>query len=205
MEHGNDRVSGALSWSRGVDMTAAEIDEFLNGRWDVRFGTLGRDGYPNITPMWYYWDGKCFYIPSSRTRLAVKNLERDPRCFAIVDIDLRPQMGMKLNFAKAVTIKGDATLLDVDAIGRDTVDTWFEGGPFRRPMTLGEATMLLAARYRIQDRDGALGRITRDDPVTPGSNAPRSMQSVIIKIAPKSVRGWDFSKGPFDYLSEEEN
>lgn len=201
MEH--DRVSGALNWSRGVDMSPAEIDDFLSGRLVVRLGTLGRDGYPNITPMWFYWDGKCCYVPSSRPRLAVKNLQRDPRCFAIVDIDLRPEMGMRINFAKAVTIKGDATLLDVGAIGPDTVGTWFESGPYHRPMTLGEAAGRLSARYRIQDRDGALGRITREQPASPDSNGPGSMQAVIIKIAPKSVRGWDFSKGPFDYLPED--
>jgi nitroimidazol reductase NimA-like FMN-containing flavoprotein (pyridoxamine 5'-phosphate oxidase superfamily) len=202
MQQDSDRVRGANHWSQAVDMSPAEIDDLLSGRWIVRFGTIGRDGYPNITPMWYYWDGKCFYIPSYRTRLAVKNLERDPRCFAIVDIDLRPQMGLRINFAKAVMIKGDATLLDHDAIGRETVGTWFESGPLHRPMTLAEASAGLVARYRLQDRDGALGRIIRNPPPS-DSNGPQSIQAVIIKIVPKSVRGWDFSKGPFDYLPED--
>jgi general stress protein 26 len=213
-------VIGAGSWNEGVDMSPAEIDDFLSGRWIVRFGTIGRDGYPNVTPMWYYWDGKCFYVPSNRTRLAVKNLERDPRCYAVVDIDLRPEMGPRTNFAKAVTIKGDATLLDLDALGNDTVGVWFEGGPGRRPMSLGEVRGWLVARYRIQERDGALGRITRDtsailerggagDPAggvqggVPQARPWFGPQPVVIKVVPKSIRGWDFSKGPFGYIPDD--
>ncbi|MFN8535062.1 MAG: pyridoxamine 5'-phosphate oxidase family protein [Dehalococcoidia bacterium] len=196
--------TGAGSWNERVDMSPAEIDDFLTGRWLVRFGTIGRDGYPNVMPMWYYWDGKCFYIPSNHTRVAVKNLQRDPRCFAIVDIDLRPQMGTRVNFAKAVTIKGDASLLDVNEIGRDTVGTYFESGPYRRPMPLGEAVGLLVARYRFQDRDGALGRVTREPPPTLEPSGASAIGPIVIKIVPKLIRAWDFSKAPFDYIPDDD-
>ena len=51
-----------LAWHPEVAMTQEEIDDFLSGRWVVRLATLARDGYPHVTPLWYYWDGQCLYL-----------------------------------------------------------------------------------------------------------------------------------------------
>ena len=197
-------TSGALAWSPSVAMARDEIDSFLSGRWVARLGTLDPDGYPAIVPMWYYWDGRCVYFTTNPRRRALRNLRRDPRCFVIVDMDERPVMGMRENLAKAVTIKGDATLLDAAEIGAETVGVWFEAGPFRRPMPFLEAASRIVDRYRLSERDGALGRLTRGEPPDTDAvalaNRRDEAQRVIVKVAPRTIRAWDFSKAPFGYL-----
>ena len=109
------KVSGVLAWHPGVAMSQEEIDDFLSGRWVVRLATLAKDGYPHVTPLWYYWDGKCLYLALTRNRLAFKHLNRDPRCSAAIDMDDRPLMGMRSNMAKTVVIKGDAEMVEVSS------------------------------------------------------------------------------------------
>ena len=103
------KVSGALAWHPEVAMTQQEIDEFLSGRWVARLATLGKDGYPHIAPLWYYWDGECVYFALTKNRQSCKNLQRDPRCSVVIDMDDRPLIGMRGNLAKAVLLIGDAT------------------------------------------------------------------------------------------------
>jgi hypothetical protein len=80
------KVSGALAWHPQVEMTKEEIDDFLSGRWIARLATIGRDGYPHVTPLWYYWEGKCLYPALTRNRF-LENLDfraqsGSQRCFA---------------------------------------------------------------------------------------------------------------------------
>ena len=119
------KVSGALAWHPEVAMSTEEIDDFLSGRWVVRLATLAGDGYPHVTPLWYYWDGKCLYLALTRNRLAFKHLNRDPRCSAVIDMDNRPLMGMRSNLAKAVVIKGDAEMTEALLTSRSSLaDRW---------------------------------------------------------------------------------
>ena len=107
------KVGGVLAWHPEVSMSSEEIDEFLSGRWNVRLATNGADGYPHIAPLWYYWDGQCLYLALTTSRRSYKNLQRDSRCTAVIDMDDRPLMGMRSNMAKAVMITGDAEMTEV--------------------------------------------------------------------------------------------
>ena len=100
----------ALRWNPEVSMSKEEIDDFLNGRLIARLSTIGNDGFPNISPVWYYWDGESIFFDLGVNRANTKNLRRDPRCSAVIDIDNRPVSGMRENFARAVLIKGRAEL-----------------------------------------------------------------------------------------------
>lgn len=197
----SDHPSGALAWSPSVAMSADEIDDFLSGRWVARLGTIDPDGYPAVVPMWYYWDGRCVYFTTNPRRRAARNLRRNPRCFVIVDVDDRPLMGMRSNLAKAVAIKGDATLIEGETVGPETIGVWFEAGPFCRPMTFDEASRSIVARYRLSERDGALGRLVRAAPPDGDSIAAANQRDearrIIVKVVPRWLRGWDFSKAPF--------
>jgi nitroimidazol reductase NimA-like FMN-containing flavoprotein (pyridoxamine 5'-phosphate oxidase superfamily) len=109
------KITGALAWNPEIAMTSAEIDEFLSGRWIARLATVGRNGYPHISPLWYYWDGECVYLELTENRQSCKNLRRDPRCSIVIDMDDRPLMGMRSNMAKAVLIIGDAEMTEVSS------------------------------------------------------------------------------------------
>jgi len=116
------RFSGVLAWHPEVSMTADETNDFLSGRWVARMATIGRDGYPVVTPLWYLWDGKCLYFNIAKSRQSLKNRARNPKVSVVIDMDERPLMGMRANFAKAVLVVGDrsATALTIERNGFPT-------------------------------------------------------------------------------------
>lgn len=198
-------ISGVLAWHPEVDMNGPEIDDFLSGRWVARVATNGRDGYPAVTPLWYYWDGKCVYFNIARTRLTLRNLERDPRCSVVIDMDDRPLMGMRSNMAKAVLIVGDAELSPVGSGQRVRI----EAGPFEGDWLPEEALARILTRYGLTERDGAvgfsreaMGRLYQTEQIEGSRLQQDNADRVLVKVIPKRIHAWDFSKAPIGYLSE---
>jgi nitroimidazol reductase NimA-like FMN-containing flavoprotein (pyridoxamine 5'-phosphate oxidase superfamily) len=52
-----------------------------------QLGTLDKEGYPHITPIWFVWDRGAFYMSSLPDKAHVRRLERDPRASFAVDIE----------------------------------------------------------------------------------------------------------------------
>ncbi len=199
-------ISGVLAWHPEVDMSGPEIDDFLSGRWVARLATNGRDGYPAVTPLWYYWDGECLYFNIARTRLTLRNLTRDPRCSVVIDMDDRPLMGMRANMAKAVMVVGDAELFPVGS-GRKVR---IEAGPFAGEQQPEQALSKILTRYSLTERDGAvgfsreaMGRLYRTDEIEGSRLQEDNADRVLIKVIPRRIRAWDFSKAPIGYLRED--
>ncbi len=197
------KIGGVLAWHPEVAMTQDEIDDFLSGRWVVRLATLARDGYPHVTPLWYYWDGQCLYLALTRNRRAFKHLNRDPRCSAAIDMDDRPLMGMRTNLAKAVVIKGDA---EMAAVGSGQT-VRIEAGPWQGEHTPEQVLALLGSRYSLSARDGALGFSHESFGEVFARPEGRDSQlfkdnegRVITKIRPQKIQAWDFSKAPMGYV-----
>jgi hypothetical protein len=131
--------------------------------------------------------------------VAYKNLARNPRCSAVIDMDERPLMGMRHNLAKAVIVVGDAQLAHTGT--GDTVT--FEAGPFAGTYSADEALGFLTRRYRLSERDGAIGftyevfsELWSADGAGESQLVKQSEGRVVAKIMPKRVRAWDFSKAP---------
>ena len=199
------KISGVLAWHPHVAMTKEEIDEFLSGRWIARLATNGKDGYPHQAPLWYYWDGVCIYFALTVNRQSCKNLRRDPRCSVVIDMDERPLMGMRSNYAKAVVIFGDAQLTEVGSGQKVTID----GGPWKGEHTPEQAVALLTSRYGLFERDGALGMTReafRSMFVRPEAQESQifkdNLGRVLTKIIPKKIQAWDFSKSPIEYVKD---
>lgn len=66
-------------------MTAAERDEFLRVQRVVRIASVGADGTPHVTPLWYVWDGEHMWLSSLTRSQRWANLVRDPRVALVVD------------------------------------------------------------------------------------------------------------------------
>ncbi|CAN5608693.1 hypothetical protein BH23CHL2_BH23CHL2_08570 [soil metagenome] len=198
-------ISGVLAWHPEVDMSPSEIDDFLPGRWVARMATNGLDGYPAVTPLWYYWDGKCLYFNIASTRLTLRNLRRDPRCSVVIDMDDRPLMGMRANLAIAVMIAGDAELTSAGSGQQVTI----EAGPFAGDYLPEEALARILTRYGLTERDGAvgfsreaMGRLYQTEEIEGSLLKEDNADRVLVKIVPQRIRGWDFSKAPIGYLRE---
>jgi Pyridoxamine 5'-phosphate oxidase len=199
------KISGALAWNPDVAMTKEEIDEFLSGRWVARLATLGRDGYPHIALLLYYWDGECVYFSLTHNRQPCKNLRRDPRCSVVIDMDDRPLMGIRTNLAKAVLIIGDAEMTEVGSGKQVRIGA----GPWKGEYTPERAVAMIINRYGLSERDGALGMtfeslfglLSRPD-IQESQIFEDNAGRVLTKLVPRKIQAWDFSKALIGYAKQ---
>jgi PPOX class probable F420-dependent enzyme len=86
---------------------SAEVLEFLSGRHDAVLATIGRDGVPQQTLLWYeYRDGQVI-MNTAAGRIKDRNMRRDPRISVCVVAE-----------AKAVTFRGTVEIIDDQEIAQ---------------------------------------------------------------------------------------
>lgn len=72
-------------------MTSDELDAFLSRERPARLGVVGTlrtDGWPQVSPVWYRWDGKQVTIWAEEGRVWVENAKGDPRvAFSVQEED----------------------------------------------------------------------------------------------------------------------
>lgn len=66
-------------------MTADELDDFLRTEHTCRVATVGADGAPHATPLWFAWDGTSLWLSSLVHSQRWTDLRRDPRVGVVVD------------------------------------------------------------------------------------------------------------------------
>jgi nitroimidazol reductase NimA-like FMN-containing flavoprotein (pyridoxamine 5'-phosphate oxidase superfamily) len=183
----------ALRWNPEVDMSQEEIDYFLGGRLIARLSTIGSDGFPSVAPVWYYWDGQSIFFDLGVNRASTRNLRRDPRCAAVIDVDYRPVTGIRDNLARAVLIRGTAELFDHKA-GEDEV---FAVGD--STIRYSEVSGKIDIRYMVEPEvDGAVyEKLVSMASPTFHPYLQGERDRVLVKVKPTRIRGWDFSKAPW--------
>ena len=62
-----------------------EMQAFLEKGWVAKLGTLLDDGSPYVTPVWYEWDGTCFWVIGKPLARFVGNIKRDERVYLLID------------------------------------------------------------------------------------------------------------------------
>ena len=60
-------------------MSATEVDAFLGGVRQAVVGTNRRDGPPQMSPVWYLWEGRQLIFATSPQAAKYRNLQRDLR------------------------------------------------------------------------------------------------------------------------------
>jgi PPOX class probable F420-dependent enzyme len=66
-------------------MTEAEVDAYLRTERMCRVGTVGADGAPHVSPLWFVWDGTVLWLNSVVKSQRWTNLVRDPRVSVAFD------------------------------------------------------------------------------------------------------------------------
>jgi PPOX class probable F420-dependent enzyme len=66
-------------------MDREQIEQFLAQPQNIMVAAIRKDGRPQVTPNWFYWDGDRFYISTTKSRQKYKNLRRDPRVQLVLD------------------------------------------------------------------------------------------------------------------------
>ncbi len=66
-------------------MTPEERDAFLAEERTCRIGSVGADGVPHVSALWFVWDGTALWLTSVVRSQRWTNLMRDPRASVLVD------------------------------------------------------------------------------------------------------------------------
>lgn len=66
-------------------MSPEELDRFLGEERTCRVATVGADGRPHNTPLWFVWDGAALWLNSVVKSQRWTDVARDPRVSVIVD------------------------------------------------------------------------------------------------------------------------
>lgn len=80
-----------------------ETLDFLAQPLLMRLATIGADGYPQVTPVWYWCDPvkQRLYVSTESQRIKFRNIQRDPRVGVAIDDDAtkdpsRPYRGISI-------------------------------------------------------------------------------------------------------------
>jgi 2-phospho-L-lactate guanylyltransferase len=74
----------------------------------MRLGTIGRDGYPHVTPVWYLVEDGVFYITTAGNRVKARNMLANPRVGFAIDDDARPYRGVSAWGEARLVAQGEA-------------------------------------------------------------------------------------------------
>lgn len=116
-----------------IVMSETEITEFLERNRIITLATLGKNGMPHLTAMWYgLVDGEIWFETKAKSQKAV-NLRRDPRVSVLVEA------GDTYDQLRGVSIEGRAEIVDdPEALFKVGVSVWERyTGPYTedvRPM-----------------------------------------------------------------------
>jgi hypothetical protein len=70
---------------RKIAMAADELDAFLREERTCRVATVGGDGRPHNTPLWFVWDGSALWLNSIVKSQRWTDLARNPQVSVMVD------------------------------------------------------------------------------------------------------------------------
>jgi PPOX class probable F420-dependent enzyme len=68
-----------------IAMSPEERDAFLASERTCRVASIGADGSPHVTPLWFAWDGTALWLTSIVRSQRWTDLQRDNRVSVIVD------------------------------------------------------------------------------------------------------------------------
>jgi PPOX class probable F420-dependent enzyme len=127
-----------------IQMSPDEIWKFIEERKSLQVATIGADGTPHLTTLWFaVVDGEIAFETFTKSQKIV-NLKRDPRIAVLVED------GLKYNELRGVSINGRAELTDDPAVvfryAREVVR---KNQPEVPPEHIDAAAKMMAAKRTI--------------------------------------------------------
>lgn len=152
--------------SRRIAMSAEEVDVFLTESRVCRVASLGADGSPHNSPLWFLWDGDYLWLYSIVSSQRWTDLMRDPRVSVVVDggHDFFELHGVELRGA-------------VERVGPVPRVAGPEGNPFDVP-ELEKVERLFAPKY-MGNPDGSMYHDGRH---------------AWLRLRPEKIVSWDHRK-----------
>jgi PPOX class probable F420-dependent enzyme len=114
--------------------------EMLNKRGFAHLATLMKDGSPQVTPVWYDFDGTHIRINSAKGRLKDKNMRRDKQVALSIQDPDNPYRYLAIR-GNIDAITEDGADAHIDALAKKYLDK--DRYPFRAP---GEVRVIYKIR-----------------------------------------------------------
>ena len=71
-----------------ADLSNPKVQKILHSKAFAHLATIGPDGAPQSSPMWFLWDGEHLKFTHTTNRKKYQNIRRDPRvAVSITDVD----------------------------------------------------------------------------------------------------------------------
>jgi PPOX class probable F420-dependent enzyme len=120
--------------------------DLLRSRAVAFVSTLGKDGAPQVTPLWFLWDGERVRISLVEGRQKLRNLRRDPRIAVAIADPARPTFYLELRGAVAELVPDPGLELE-RAIAEKYTGSWEDVEP---PGAVRYATSVIVERTTSQ-------------------------------------------------------
>jgi PPOX class probable F420-dependent enzyme len=79
-------MAGKFPLGKGRGLNSEELHSFLTEtKIFAKVGTIGEDGWPNVNPAWYEYDGQAFWLVTKELAAFCANMRRDPRVTLCID------------------------------------------------------------------------------------------------------------------------
>jgi hypothetical protein len=91
---------------RAIAMADEERDAFLRAQPVCRVATVGPDGRPHTSALWFAWDGTALWLNSLVRSRRWADIDRDPRVSVIID-----EGGADFLSLRGVEMQGDAQII----------------------------------------------------------------------------------------------
>ena len=108
--------------------------------------TIGKRGEPQVTPLWFWWDGEVVRISLVEGRQKLRNLRRDPRIALVVVDPARPTHYIELRGSVSELVVDPECALE-RAIAEKYAGSWSDVEP---PGTARYATSIVVEKITQQ-------------------------------------------------------
>ena len=109
-------------------------------------GTIGKRGEPQVTPIWFFWDGERVRLSLVEGRQKLRNLQRDPRISLVLVDPAQPTYYLELR-GRVDELTPDPDLAVERAVAEKYTGAWEDVEP---PGTTRYATSILVERITSQ-------------------------------------------------------
>ena len=120
--------------------------ELLTSRAGAFVSTIGRSVAPQVTPLWFLWDGERVRISLVEGRQKLRNLRRDPRIAVAIADPAHPTFYLELRGAVSELVPDPGLELE-RAIAEKYTGSWEDVEP---PGTVRYATSVVVERTTSQ-------------------------------------------------------
>src|SRR5437867_4909617 len=100
-------------------VTELEVEKFLESKLNMQIATLDEEGYPNIQPIWFYYDknsGKQYTRTQKETK-KVQHIRRNPdKVYFSIDDENYPYKGVKGRGSVSISEDAEKNLRIIEKI-----------------------------------------------------------------------------------------